>query len=237
MNIRPDVPNTEKRPIAVSAIIKVTRSLAIFPAVMAVVLFLAAGRLDWTWAWVFLGINLANALIAGPITLRYNPPSDADHEPQRPEKWDLGSVLFLLAAYIAQPLVAGLDARFGWSRDLIIGWHVAGASVLAVGLGLVSWVVTTNPWIWSDAPIQPGQAVYTGGPYRFVRHPAYAGMILQALGVPVLLGSLWSLGPGALAAVTIVVATSREDRILQAELPGYRDYAQAVPSRLVPGIW
>jgi protein-S-isoprenylcysteine O-methyltransferase Ste14 len=118
-----------------------------------------------------------------------------------------------------------------------MAWHVAGATVLAVGLGLVSWVMTTNPWIWSDLPVQPGQVVYTAGPYRFVRHPAYAGLLLQALGVPVLLGSLWALVPGIPAAVGIIFATSREDRILQAELPGYQDYAQKVRFRLVPGIW
>jgi protein-S-isoprenylcysteine O-methyltransferase Ste14 len=237
MNTRLDTPQSEKRSNRAASIFKVARALAIFPGVMVVVLFLAAGRLDWTWAWVFLGINLANAMIAGPITLRNNPPTLAERGPQGPEQWDLGSIFFLLVMCIALPLVAGLGARFGWAGGLRLAWHVAGACLLAVGLGLVSWVGITNPHVWSDETIRPGQAVYTGGPYRFVRHPAYAGMILQALGVPALLGSLWALIPGILAAVLTVVATSQEDRTLQAELPGYEDYAQAVPSRLVPGIW
>jgi hypothetical protein len=73
MNEKPDYPQTEKRSDAVATILKVAEAVAIFPAVTAVVLFVAAGWLDWTWAWVYLGINLANALIVAPITIRSNP--------------------------------------------------------------------------------------------------------------------------------------------------------------------
>ena len=238
MNTKPDIAHTEKHPNAVAGILKLARAVAIFPVVMAVILFVAAGRLDWTWAWVYLGINLANVLIVGPITIRTNPATVAEHgELKKTEEWDVGSVFYLLAMYIALPLVAGLDVRFGWARDLSIAWHVAGAAVLAVGLGLASWVMITNPYIWSEVPIQRGQTVCSTGPYRFARHPAYAGLILQALGVPILLGSLWALIPGITAAVCIIIATSSEDRMLQTELPGYQDYVQKVRFRLVPGIW
>ena len=238
MNTRTDIPHTEKNPNAVAGILKLARAVAIFPVVMAVILFVAAGRLDWTWAWVYLGVNLANALVVGPIAVRTNVATVEEHEElKKTEKWDVGSVFYLLAMYIALPLVAGLDVRFGWARDLSIAWHVAGAAVLAVGLGLASWVMITNPYTWSEVPIQRGQTVCSTGPYRFVRHPAYAGLILQALGVPILLGSLWALIPGITAAVCIIIATSSEDRMLQAELPGYQDYVQKVRFRLVPGIW
>jgi protein-S-isoprenylcysteine O-methyltransferase Ste14 len=205
---------------------------------MAVILFVTTGRLDWTWAWVYLGINLANAFIVGPITIRNNPATVTEHdELKKTEKWDVASVFYLLAMYFVLPLVAGLDERFGWERDLSIAWQVAGATVLAVGLGFPSWAMITNPYIWSEESIQSGQTVCSAGPYRFVRHPAYAGLTLQALGVPILLGSLWALIPGITAAVCIIIATSSEDRVLQTELPGYQDYIQKVRFRLVPGIW
>ena len=238
MNTKADIPHSEKHPNAVAGILKVARAVAVFPVVMAVILFVAAGRLDWTWAWVYLGFNLANVAIVGPITIRANPATVAEHdELKKTEKWDVGGVFYLLAMYIALPLVAALNVRFGWARDLSIAWHVAGASVLAVGLGLASWVMITNPYIWSEVPTQRGQTVCSTGPYRFMRHPAYAGLILQALGVPILLGSLWALIPGITATVCIIIATSAEDRILQAQLPGYQDYVQKVRFRLVPGIW
>jgi protein-S-isoprenylcysteine O-methyltransferase Ste14 len=230
--------HTEKHPNTVASILKLATAVAIFPVVMAVILFVVVDQLDWIWVWVYLGINFVNVLIVGPIMIRTNPVTVAEHEElDRTEKWDVGSFFYLLAMYIALPLVAGLDVRFGWARDLSIAWHVTGASVLAVGLGLASWVMITNPYIWSEVPIQHGQTICSAGPYRFVRHPAYAGLILQALGVPILLGSLWALVPGIMAAMCIIVATSSEDRILQAKLPGYQDYAQKVRFRIFPGLW
>jgi protein-S-isoprenylcysteine O-methyltransferase Ste14 len=82
-----------------------------------------------------------------------------------------------------------------------------------------------------------GHTVCDTGPYRFVRHPGYVGLILQAVGVPILLGSFWALIPGVAAAVLISIRTSFEDRTLRAELPGYVDYVQRVRWRLIPGIW
>jgi uncharacterized membrane protein (DUF485 family) len=139
---------------AVAIIFKLARSLALFPVVMAVILFVTAGRLDWTWAWVYLGINLTNAFIVTPIAIRTNPVTAAEnYETRKPERWDVGSILYLLTMYIALPLVAGLDVRFSWTRDFSTGWHVAGATVLAVGLCLPSWVMITKPCAKPPVPI------------------------------------------------------------------------------------
>ncbi len=239
MNTRSEIPPTEKHPNAVAGILKRAGAVAILPVLMAVILFLAAGRLNWTWAWVCLGINLVNVLIVGTITIPANPETVSERgEFKLTEKWDkVVSVFYLLAMYIALPLVAGLDVRFGWTRDLSIAWHVAGAAVLAAGLGLTAWAMITNAYMFSAVPIQRGQTVCSTGPYRLVRHPGYPGLILQALGVPILLGSLWALIPGITAVVCMIIGTSLEDRMLQAELPGYQDYVRKVRYRLVPGIW
>jgi protein-S-isoprenylcysteine O-methyltransferase Ste14 len=75
------------------------------------------------------------------------------------------------------------------------------------------------------------------GPYRLIRHPGYAGNILPLPVIALALGSLWTLIPAALALVIVVIRTTLEDRTLQEELPGYRDYARRVRYRLVPGIF
>ena len=135
--------------------------------------------------------------------------------------------------------MAGLDVRFGWTRELSVAWHSAGAVVLAVGLGLSAWAMIANAYFSTAVRIQSdrGHTVCRTGPYRFVRHPGYVGFILQSLGTPFLLGSLWTLVPGITATVLMIIRTSLEDRTLQAELPGYRDFVQEVRYRLVPGIW
>jgi protein-S-isoprenylcysteine O-methyltransferase Ste14 len=82
-----------------------------------------------------------------------------------------------------------------------------------------------------------GHAVCDSGPYRFVRHPGYAGNILPLPGIVLALGSVWTLIPAAVALIIVVVRTALEDRTPQEELPGYRDYSGVVRYRLIPGIY
>ena len=75
------------------------------------------------------------------------------------------------------------------------------------------------------------------GPYAIVRHPLYAVSFFLCAGIPLALGSYWAFVPAALGAVTLVVRTMCEDRMLHAELDGYKDYARRVRHRLIPGVW
>ncbi len=220
------------------------RALQIFFvfALLAVVLFLAAGRLNWTWAWVFLGIYLVDVLINAAFMLRSGRETVAERgRPREKMKdWDkIVSAFWALAQYLALPLVAGLDLRFRWSGDLSLAWHLTGAVIFALGLGLFGWAMITNAFFSTVVRIQSerGQAVCRSGPYRYVRHPGYSGTVLQSLGSAILLGSWWALIPAFLAAACMVARTVLEDRTLQAELPGYRDFAREVRYRLVPGVW
>jgi protein-S-isoprenylcysteine O-methyltransferase Ste14 len=241
MNTTSEIPPTENHPNVAAGILKRIGTVAIFFVLQAVILFLAAGRLNWIWAWVFLGICLVSVSINGTFMLRTSPETIAERgRPKETKDWDkVVSGLWGLALYLVLPLVAGLDVRFGWTRELSAACHIAGAVVLAVGLGLAGWAMIANAYFSTAVRIQSdrGQTVCRTGPYRFVRHPGYVGFILQSLGTPFLLGSLWALVPGITAAVLMIIRTSLEDRTLQAELPGYRDFVQEVRYRLVPGIW
>ena len=105
--------------------------------------------------------------------------------------------------------------------------------------GAKRWDTASNAYFSQIVRIQTdrGHKVATGGPYQYVRHPAYVGTILYELAVPVLLASWWALIPGGLNAILLVLRTALEDRTLQAELTGYADYARQVRYRLLPGIW
>jgi protein-S-isoprenylcysteine O-methyltransferase Ste14 len=216
-------------------------AIAITFVLQAILLFGGAGQLDWLWAWVYFGISLATVAINGAIMLRTSPETIAERgRPKEVQSWDkLVSGIGGVAMYLALPLVAGLDRRFGWTPVLPVTWHVAGAVVLTAGYGLTAWAMVSNAYFSTAVRIQSerGHAVCRSGPYRYVRHPGYVGMTLQSLGMPFLLGSFWALLPALAAVIAMAVRTALEDRMLQAELPGYREYAQEVRCRLIPGIW
>jgi protein-S-isoprenylcysteine O-methyltransferase Ste14 len=241
MSSESETPKPEHRPNLAADIAARVGTIAFFVVLQAVVLFLAAGRLDWTWAWVYLGICLLSIAINGMFLLRTSPETIAERgRPQATQNWDkvIGG-LWALVLYLILPLVAGLDARYGWTGELSAVWNLAGAVVLAAGLELGGWAMIANAYFSTAVRIQSdrGQTVCSSGPYRFVRHPGYVGFILQSLGTPLLLGSWWALLPGLTAVALIVIRTILEDRLLQAELAGYPEYTRQVRYRLVPGVW
>lgn len=210
-------------------------------AVQALVLFGAAGTLRWVQAWLFLGVIVVGIAINAALLFRLSPETIAARaETAGAKSWDkVVAGLAALAHFVGVLLVAGLDMRFGWTGALPLWVWLAGAVACVLGFALFSWAMISNAYFATLVRIQEerGHMVCTNGPYRFVRHPGYAGFILQSLGVPLFLGSLWALVPGGLAALLVVVRTALEDRTLREELAGYREYAQQVRHRLLPGLW
>jgi protein-S-isoprenylcysteine O-methyltransferase Ste14 len=120
-------------------------------------------------------------------------------------------------------------------------WTVyAGLALFVAAIFFVASPMAVNPWAEATVRIQAdrGQQVVRAGPYRFVRHPMYVGVILMGFSIAMMLGSMWALALGAVIAALMVVRTALEDRTLRRELPGYEEYATTVTRwRLLPGIW
>jgi protein-S-isoprenylcysteine O-methyltransferase Ste14 len=206
-----------------------------------VALFWSAGRLDWLPAWGLVVLTFAWTAATLVVTLRAHPALLAERlGPRKGAKaWDTAIMSVLGLLMLARLILAGLDQRFGWIGDvpaLVQGLAFAG---VALGYALVIWATRTNAFFSQIVRIQTerGHGVVTDGPYRWVRHPAYAGAILTEIAIPLLLDSWWVLTLGVLGALLIVLRTALEDRMLLQELPGYVDYARSVRFRLAPGIW
>lgn len=136
-------------------------------------------------------------------------------------------------------VVASLDAgRFKWS-PAPVALQIVGWLGLILAGRLILWVTSTNTFLSRTVRIQEerGQRVITTGPYRWVRHPMYSGVIVIMVCVPLVLGSSWALVPGVLIGILFVIRTALEDRTLQMELPGYDEYAKRIRYRLLPGVW
>lgn len=153
--------------------------------------------------------------------------------------WDTALLGLYGVAMMIMWIVAGLDLRYGWSSGISPSAQILALLIVIAGYALVVWATGTNAFFSQVVRIQTerGHTVIRSGPYRVVRHPAYVGMILVVVGAPILLGSWWALIPGVISAVLMIVRTSLEDKTLQAELPGYREYAQRTRYRLLPGVW
>lgn len=209
-------------------------------AVEALVLFLAAGHIDWLWAWVFLGMYCVGILVNAFFMFRYSPETIALRASTEGMKsWDKVVSGLWAVMGIVTLVVAGLDERYGWGAALVLSVHIIGVVVYVLGSALFSWAMLTNAYFATVVRVQTESEhrVCTTGPYRYVRHPGYVGAILQAIGLPLLLGSLWALLPGIISMLLMVVRTALEDRTLRAELPGYVEYTQHTRYRLLPGIW
>ena len=136
-------------------------------------------------------------------------------------------------------IVAGLDYRYNWSPEFPLWLIVLGFILISLGYAFATWALAENRFFSSVVRIQTdrGHVVCDSGPYRFVRHPGYAGNIPPLFGIVLALGSVWTLIPAALALIITVIRTVLEDQTLQEELPGYRNYARRVRYRLIPGIY
>lgn len=210
--------------------------------VMGGILFACAGRLDWWEAWAFLTVYFLIASVTALWMARTNPElvQERDRPAGNAKRWDNLLVGLNLLLSLALFAVIGLDAgRPGGAPQ--VPWAVRAASLLGFvpAFGLPLWASRVNAYLSSRVRIQSerGHQVVAVGPYRYVRHPMYAGGIFYDVSVPLLLGSWWGLAVGGAMIALAIVRTALEDRTLQEELAGYAEYSRQVRYRLLPGVW
>lgn len=218
--------------------LRIAVGIFVFLGLLSAILFGSAGRTDLPYFQAYIGILLV--LLA---TAAIAPDADLMKERRKPGPGgrDLTLRRNAILVMVAHWIIAGLDVgRFHWS-DAVPRWlQVLALVMLAAGFALSAWAVRTNRFFSSVARIQRdrGHHLVTSGPYRFIRHPGYAAAIMWFVVSGIALGSWLSAVPAALGGVLLFLRRLRiEESLLFAELEGYREYAQRVPYRLVPGLW
>jgi protein-S-isoprenylcysteine O-methyltransferase Ste14 len=218
--------------------------LAVAYLSIPLVLLVCGGDFGWWQAWGYSLLIVATGIGGRIWAERRHPGLLAERQSaekfQNAKAWDkVLAPLMALSVSFPLPIVAGLDHRFVWSPAFPLWLIVLGFILTLLGYAFATWALAENRFFSSVVRIQTdrGHAVCDSGPYRLVRHPGYAGNIPPLLGIVLALGSVWALIPAVAALSIAVVRTALEDQTLQEELPGYRDYARRVRSRLIPGIY
>ncbi|HNY01275.1 MAG TPA: isoprenylcysteine carboxylmethyltransferase family protein [Bacteroidales bacterium] len=214
---------------------------ALGTAVFFAILFLAAGTIGYTQGLIYTAIGFV-MMILNYTVLRIDPGLQEERSKagEGAKKWDRNILGLSFLVTVSMYLTAGFDSgRFHWSPAF--PWVLAAAGGLLTALGQLFFLIAQkqNRFFSSTVRIQSerGHTVCDTGLYRVVRHPAYLGMVIQALGFPLLMGSLWSMIPVAVSMLLVVIRTLLEDRTLLGELDGYRRYAEKTRYRLLPFIW
>lgn len=233
----------EPQPKSVNWSLFIVRMI-IFTGIVPLALFLAAGRLDWWMGWVYVVIATVITIMSRYLMVRRNPDLLEERVKalgrEDTKSWDKLIVLIVaILGPLAQIIIAGLDMRYDWSPSFLPTVELVGVAVMLAGYLFASWAMLVNAFYSSVVRIQSDrdQVVITAGPYRFMRHPSYIGMVIGIIGASLVLSSLWSLIPVAVVTIALVIRTVLEDATLHAELAGYQEYAQQTRYRWIPGVW
>ncbi|MBI2332279.1 MAG: isoprenylcysteine carboxylmethyltransferase family protein [Chloroflexi bacterium] len=202
-----------------------------------------SGRWDWWQAWAYAVASILAFVVSRILAGKRHPDLIAERarfmEAKDTKPWDkvlapmlgIGSVLVLI--------VVGVDKYYDSTpaSSLTVSWVALFGIIF--GYAFSSWALIENRFFSGTVRIQTerGHHVVSTGPYSVVRHPGYAGGLFGYIFIPLLLDSLWAWIPTILLGIVMIVRTALEDKTLQAELPGYKEFTQKIKYRLLPGIW
>ena len=209
---------------------------------MGALLFAMAGSLDWPAAWVMLIVSAILGPACGLWLAKTDPALLAERmRPTFQANQPAADKIFMLIFFLALLLwlvAIGLDRRANAS-DVPLLLQVLGLAMYLLSIAFIMWVFRENSFAAPVVKVQAArhQRVISSGPYAFVRHPMYSGIMLYFLGIPLLLGSWWGVAIAPVFAILFAIRARIEERALVEGLPDYADYAERVRYRLVPGLW
>ena len=226
-----------------SSKLKIVAKIVIMIIFFMASIFIPAGTFKWPEAWIFLLLYFSWLTVV-LIWMKKNDPELLKERMTAKEKknvkhWDRVFIFSYSMVALVLIVMTGLDSvRFRWSH-VPLSIKVIGFSGFVLAMSIVTWTMKENTYLSGMVRIQEerGHQVCTTGPYQYVRHPMYVGVIIFLFCFPLALGSLYSLIPAFVTVILFFFRTALEDKTLHNELPGYKEYAEKVRYRLIPGVW
>ncbi|MGO9378513.1 MAG: methyltransferase family protein [Dissulfurispiraceae bacterium] len=215
-------------------------SLVVLTVVMALLLFIPAGTIDYWQAWVYLLIFMGSSLLTTLYLMKKDQAllnrrmrGGPTAEKRRTQKLIM---LCMSICFIALLVVPALDHRFRWSA-MPLSCVIVGDVFVAIGFYFIFLIYKENTFTSATIEVADGQKVISTGPYAIVRHPLYASSLLYLVGTPLALGSFWDLLTLSAMMPFLIWRLYDEESFLAGNLPGYTEYQKKVRHRLIPFIW
>jgi len=204
--------------------------------------FLISGRWNYERAWIYYILGFVIVLSSNPYLVRTNPML-LDHRSKiqkGTKKWDKIWLAFFGIFFLhGINIIAGLDLRSNEPQFNSVWLIGLGAFLYITFSSITTWAMSVNKHFETSVRIQDDKdhRVISEGPYKYVRHPGYTGIFGWVIGYAFMVGSSWALYAGLVMIIGLFLRTYLEDRTLQNELNGYKEYTERVRYRLIPGVW
>ena len=212
-----------------------------YVSALAAMFFIAAGTIRIPSAWITLGtyfvLSIINLFLVDPDLITERLQMGGEGVSRTDQALASASTLFVFPFTL---ILAGLDiGRFHWTQNYSLILQLSSFILFVLGKLLANWAAVSNKYFSTFVRIQEDRnhQVATGGPYKHIRHPGYAGTIIMAIALPLALGSVYALVPASIGCVGFLVRTAIEDNELKRRLEGYDEYALKVRYRLLTGVW
>lgn len=205
--------------------------------IICILLFIPAGTLDYPNGWLFIALLFIPMFFAGIILLFMSPDllrrrlnAKEDEEEQKTVILVSG-IIFLLAF-----ILAGLNFRFGWFKLPTIVIIIASIIFLLAYI-MYAEVLRENEYLSRTVEVSENQKVVDSGLYGLVRHPMYTSTIFLFLSMPLVLDSIFSFIVMLIYPIIIIFRIRNEEKVLENELIGYKEYKEKVKYKLIPYLW
>lgn len=205
--------------------------------IIILLLFVPAGTFKYYNGWLFIALLFIPMLIAGTIMFVKSPEllkrrlNGKEEENEQKIVIAISGIMFLSSF-----IIAGLNFRFGWFRlsQTIV---IIASIIFLISYIMYAEVLRENMYLSRTVEVNENQKVVDSGLYRIVRHPMYTSTIFLFLSMPLVLDSIFSFAIMLIYPIVIIFRITNEEKVLENELEGYKEYKEKVKYKIIPLIW
>ncbi len=220
-----------------SLLLQATKKFILGLIAVGLLIFVPAGSINFANGWLFIGLLFIPMLIMG-IILFIKDPALLQKRLNAKENESEQKLVVLLSGlmFISAFVLAGLNYRFNLTKlpSIIV---IISSIIFLLAYVMYFGVLRENEYLSRTIEVDENQKVIDKGLYGIVRHPMYTSTIFMFLSMPLILGCVYSFVILLIYPILIAFRIRNEEKVLEQELDGYREYKKKVNYKIFPFIW